>query len=44
MVISTLEETNKLAALYYLTPLLISERGATLGEYAIHSSILQSPL
>ena len=31
-VISTLEDINKPAALYRLTPLLISERGTTLGE------------
>jgi len=32
MVISTLEVTDKLAALYRLTPLPILERGAALGE------------
>ena len=43
-VISTLEDTNKPAALHHPTPLPISERGAALGEQAINSSILQSPL
>ena len=43
-VISTLEDTNKLAALRRLMPLLISERGAALGEQAINSSIPQFPL
>ena len=40
VVISTLEDTNKLAVLYYLIPLLILERGITLGEQVINSSIL----
>jgi len=44
IVISTLEDTNKLVVLYRLMPLLISERGATLGEQAINFSILQFPL
>jgi len=39
-VISTLEDTDKLAVLYYLTPLPILERGATLREQTINSSIL----
>ena len=43
-VINTLEDTNKPAALYYLTPLPILERGAALKEQAINSNILQSPL
>ena len=39
-VISTLEDTNKPAALYYLTPLPILKRGAALREQVINSSIL----
>jgi len=39
-VISTLEDTNKPAALHRLTPLPILERGVTLGEQAINSSVL----
>jgi hypothetical protein len=44
IVISTLEDTDKLVVLYCLTPLPILERGVALGEQAINSSILQSPL
>jgi hypothetical protein len=40
IVISTLEDTNKLTVLYRATPSLILERGATLGEQAVNSSIL----
>ena len=40
IVISTLEDTNKLVVLYRLMPLPILERGAALGEQAINSSIL----
>ena len=40
IVISTLEDTNKLVVLHRLTPLLISEKGAALGEQAINFSIL----
>jgi hypothetical protein len=43
-VISTLEDTDKPAALHRPTPSPISERGAASGEQAIDSSILQSPL
>ena len=43
-VISTLEDTNKLAALHRPTPSPILERGATSGEQAIDSSIPQSYL
>jgi len=39
-VISTLEDTDKLAVLYRLTPLPILERGAILREQIINSSIL----
>ena len=40
IVISTLEDTNKLVVLHHLTPLLILERGTTLREQIINSSIL----
>jgi len=38
--INALESTNKLVALYHLTPLLILEKDATLKEQAINSSVL----
>jgi hypothetical protein len=42
-VVSTLEDTDKLAVLHRPTPSPISERGAASREQAIDSSILQSP-